>query len=117
VKTEFRIRWKRVGLRPKSKTLKSRRAADRFVLQLGPEPWKAWGKDPHALVCCSGYQCGCMGATVGEEALAQRATMPVIEWIEVSVRSVSVWVEESWEPIPDGRTEMEPVRTPAPSPF
>lgn len=95
MKTEFQIRWKRVGLVPKARTFKTRKGANHMLTLLGPEPWKAWGQEATDHLCCSGFECGCGGVTVAEETERRREEMPVIEWIQVRVRAVNEWVEES----------------------
>lgn len=37
---------------------------------------EVWPKDPDSLLCCSGYECGCMGVTV-REAYAPRPAEPL----------------------------------------
>lgn len=108
MKTEYRVTVKRVGLKPKHKVFRTRAGADARLLLLGPEPWKAFGKDPDARVCCSGYQCGCEGETVRGEMLSKRAGMPAIEFIAVSVRAVSDWVEESRQTVLGGCGDCDP---------
>lgn len=94
MKTEFAVFWKRAGCRPKQKIFKTRRAADNYLVLFGPTPWKAWGRNGDDRFCCSGYECGCEGATIASEALHRRSMMPALEYIGVRVRSVSEWVEE-----------------------
>jgi hypothetical protein len=101
MKTEFQLCWKRVGQRPKKKIFQSRKAAEHYRVLFGPEPWKYFGRDPDARVCCSGYECGCEGVTVRSESDDKRSGMPEIEWIAIRVRAVSDWVEESREVLVD----------------
>lgn len=101
MKTEFQVKWKRVGQKPKARTFKTRKGATAFLALLGPEPWVYFGRKPTDRVCCSGYECACGGQTVQSESDEKRASFPVMEWIATSVRSVSEWVEESRNTSPD----------------
>ncbi len=92
--TEYQVFWKRGGLRPKSKTFKTRKGADAYLELFGPEPWKALGLDPDALVCCTGQMCGCGGITHRQQSDARRDSMPKLEFIGVRVRACNPWVVE-----------------------
>jgi hypothetical protein len=61
------------------------------MVLLGPEGWRALGKDPDAFMCCSGHECGCGGETNREHFEAQREAIPKLidAWIEV--REVGAW--------------------------
>lgn len=95
MKTEFRLVWKRVGGKRKVRRFVRRKALDRFVTLLGPEPWKAFDKEPEDLVCCRGFECMCQGATVRQDSDAKREGMPPIESIHVETRYVGNWAKES----------------------
>jgi hypothetical protein len=106
MKLEYQVEWKRVDRRPKSKVFKTRAGYARFLLLLGPEPWKYFRKDPNARVCCSGWECNCMGVTVAEECEHKREGMPPIEWVRIKQRRVSNW-KQTYEKLHD-TTESAP---------
>ncbi len=91
MKSEFRVIWKREGLRPKRKIFVRRASAEKYLLLFGPEPWTYLGKDPDERLCCDGYQCGCGGETYRQNDERQRAEMPKLEWIRVETREVGEW--------------------------
>lgn len=95
VTIEHRITWKRVGNPPKSKRCARRSTVERFLALLGPEPWRAFKREPDELFCCSGHDCGCGGDTVRDHFLGERKDLPPIEWIKVDSRMVetSPWVD------------------------
>lgn len=86
---QFRVRWKRVGLKEKRKLYWSERAAQRLVVFLGPEPWKALGKNPDDRMCCDGHECGCDGQTWRENLLGNRGAMPPLEYMMIETRKVT----------------------------
>jgi len=88
---QYRVVWKREGLRPKRRVFARRGTADKFLLLFGPEPWRYLGKEPDEYVCCSGYQCGCGGETHRKHDEAVRATLPKLEWVRVESRPVGAW--------------------------
>jgi len=92
---QFRLRWKRVGCPEKRKLYWSERAAQRRIDLMGPEPWKALGKDPDARMCCSGQECGCSGDTWREHLLGQRGDMPPLEYTRIESREVT---QGEWTP-------------------
>lgn len=96
-KSEYRIVWKREGLKEKRKVYKLLVRAKRHMLLLGPEPWKAFGRDPEELFCCrGGYdQCGCGGLTVREKFMEDRKNLPPIEFIRLERREVTT---TPWRP-------------------
>jgi hypothetical protein len=63
------------------------------MVLLGPEPWLAFGKDPDALYCCSGDECGCGGLTVREQSDDERAKIPALEYVRLQERAVGEWQE------------------------
>lgn len=94
---EYRVVWKRAGLARKTRRYVSRAKAERYMLLLGPEPWKFYApdrEDPDELECCPGtppYECGCGGLTIRERAMAQREEMPALEYLRLEQRPVGVW--------------------------
>lgn len=93
--SEFRVVWKRDGLRSKAKRFATRRAAERLIFILtDAEPWRAYLRDgdgPDDYKCCSGYQCGCGGTTYRQEAEDTRANQPKLEWVRLEMREVGQW--------------------------
>lgn len=92
---EYRIVWKRAGLRPKRKRYASLRAVERFVGLLGPEPWLYLGRNPDSYECCNGRECGCGGLTVREAQAEYIKDAPAIEYIKVERREVGAWEQKS----------------------
>ena len=88
---EFRVVWKREGLRPKKRVYVQRTRAEKFLQLFGPEPWTYLGHQPDDLVCCSGRECGCGGLTYAEYDRSKRAELPKLEWIRVETREVGAW--------------------------
>lgn len=88
---EFRVVWQREGFKPRRKRYATRKAAERFMTLLGPEPWVALGRDPDEYFCCSGAECGCSGLTIREESNARREEMPKIESIRLETRRTHPW--------------------------
>jgi hypothetical protein len=105
MKKEYRVVWKwsaypafdcennpiTVNPRPKMKRYSTRRGVERFMLLLGPEPWKYFGANPDDYVCCSGRECGCGGLTYREQAEGKR--FAEIEYIRLEEREVGEWVK------------------------
>lgn len=92
--TEYRVSWKREGLKVKRKRYATRKGAERFLRLFGPEPWTVYaGKytGPDDRVCCSGYECGCEGLTYREQAERDRREMPKLEWLRLEQRVVGSW--------------------------
>jgi len=91
---EYRITWKRVGCRPKSKLFFGRATAEKFARLFGPEPWTHYAGDKSAddLVCCSGHECGCGGLTYRQQSDAQRARQPGLEYVRLRARRVDPWI-------------------------
>jgi hypothetical protein len=87
---QWRLRWKRVGYKEKRKVFWSERAAQRRIVLMGPEPWKALGTEPDEHRCCSGEQCGCGGETWREHLLSSRGDMPPLEYTIIESREVSL---------------------------
>ena len=92
---QFRLRWKRVGFKEKRKVFWSERAAQRRITLMGPEPWKALGKEPDDRMCCSGEECGCGGDTWREHLLSNRGDMPPLEYTIIESREVTLG---NWTP-------------------
>jgi hypothetical protein len=93
--TEYRVKWKREGLRPKRIRYTSMKAAERrLALLTSDEPWLYYGgvNDPSDYQCCSGHECGCGGITVREHCEQRRAEMPPIEYAVIECRPVGAWV-------------------------
>lgn len=102
-KTEYRVVWKRRGLKRKSKRYMSLKAAERRVRLLGPEPWTALDVQPDDYVCCRGEradrECGCNGETWREHLLGARngamyegdGGMPPIEYVHIEKRPLAAW--------------------------
>lgn len=91
---EYRVTWKRVGCRAKSKRFAGRPSAEKFLLLFGPEPWAYYadrGKGADDLACCSGYECACGGETYRERSDAQRARQPGLEYVRLSARALNPW--------------------------
>ena len=88
---EYRVVWKRVGIRSKHRPFARRASADRFVRLFGPEPWTYLGRDPDAYVCCSGYNCGCGGETYRQANETTRRELPHLEWFRIEQRGVEPW--------------------------
>lgn len=89
-RTEYRVIWKREGLNPKRKKYLVRAAAERFMLILGPEPWRAFADgDPDEYFCCSGRECGCGGTTIREDCERRREGLPAIEYVRLESRTVT----------------------------
>lgn len=84
-KYSYRVAWKREGIRPKYRRFEKKDATLRFVALLGPEPWKAHGRDPDK----TDYY----GQSVREEYLDRRSSMPPIEWVRIERRPVGQWEE------------------------
>jgi len=88
---EYRVSWKRAGMRPKSKVYQTRKGAERQLVLLGPEPWKAWGGKAEDYFCCSGWECLCGGETVKERIESDHKTMPALEWVRMEHRNCEPW--------------------------
>lgn len=95
---EYRVRWKRQGMKPKTRFYQRAPALNRFLTLLGPEPWRAYmkpGKTPDDLYHCVGApDCDCGGLTYRERADQIGAEIPPIEWVSVEVRHVQ---ETAWQ--------------------
>lgn len=93
-KREYRVVWKREGLKRKTASYATRSGAERRVALMGPEPWVAFGESPDALFCCPGTradECSCGGRTIREQSDATRHDMPPIEYAYVEGRTVGAW--------------------------
>jgi len=92
---QFRLRWKRVGLPEKRRIYWLRRYAEKYALLLGPEPWKALGRDADEIMCCNGRECNCGGRTWREHMIEVRASqnhygMPAMEYVAIDERMVEL---------------------------
>lgn len=88
----YRVVSIRVGQRRKVTVYATLKGAQRRLMLLGPEPWRALGRDPDALWCClNSRECSCEGVSVREAMERDRATLPVLvdAWIEA--RAVGPW--------------------------
>lgn len=94
---QYRVVWKRKGLSEKKKRYERLAFAQRFVTLLGPEPWKALGRDPDERFCCSGRECGCGGVTVREHFLQHRESYPALEYVRIDQREIRLgaWAAEA----------------------
>lgn len=91
---EYRVAWKRVGCRAKSKRFRDLAAAEKFMTLFGPEPWTYYAdrdKGADDLICCTGYECGCGGETYRGRSDAQRARQPGLEYVRLQLRGVDPW--------------------------
>jgi hypothetical protein len=95
--SEFRVRWRRVGQRPRAVVYQRRVAAERKVQQLlgRIDPFAERDADDYA--CCSGYECGCHGVTVAdarEEWLRRYDGVPPFETgPTIESRAVGEWAD------------------------
>lgn len=88
---EYRVVWQREGQARKTKRYATLFGAERYVVLLGPEPWRAHRQNPDALACCDGRDDGCGGLTVRESYLAHRKDMPPVVSVAIERRVVGVW--------------------------
>ncbi len=90
---EYRVVWKRVGLRKKARTSAKIETARRTLALLngGSGRYLALGLDPDELACCSGRECGCRGLTNREVSDAYVADMPPLEYARIEAREVGEW--------------------------
>jgi hypothetical protein len=92
MKTEYRITWQREGLNKKSKIFQTEEGSKRFyALLTSNEPWKVFGYEGTELSCCSGYECGCEGATIRDSFDTKRDGMPKLLSIKLNSRRVGEW--------------------------
>jgi hypothetical protein len=87
---EYRVVWKREGLDSKRRRFRSRASAERLILKLGPEPWKAWGIEEGAPCPLHRYADDCPG-TIGECCAAYANGLPPVEYVRLQVREVTPW--------------------------
>jgi|GEM_PF-3185840 len=88
---QFRVRWKRVGCKERYRLYWLKGAAQRLNYLLGPEPWKARGKNPDEFMCCDGYNCHCRGRTWKQHMLdMSRAEWPPLEYVVFESRHVTL---------------------------
>jgi hypothetical protein len=87
---EYRVIYKREGLKPKRKRYVSLKVAERFVRILGPEPWEVFGKKADDR-CCSGLECACGGLTERERQSEYMKDVPPLEYVRIERREVGKW--------------------------
>ncbi len=92
---EYRVVWKREGLKRKTKRCVRLAKADGLAALLrartAAEVLKLRGVDPEALNCCSGRECGCGGETNLEREEAYRDELPPLEYCFVEERTIGEW--------------------------
>lgn len=90
---EFRVAYRRVGLRPKERRFSTQARAKRFLRLFGEEPWTAFpgARDPDAVYCCSGRECRCGGVSVREHYQRLRDQLPGLEYARLEQRTVGLW--------------------------
>lgn len=91
VSLEYRVIWQREGLRRHQKRYARDVLAQRFLLLLGPEPWRAFGKEADALWCCYGVECPCGGVSWRAHSDELRKAQPRLLFARVESRPVGVW--------------------------
>lgn len=91
MKKEYRVVWKREGLKKKIKRYSNYKSAFKWTLLLGPTPWLYFGKEELKKWCCSGNECACGGFTCKEYAESVANGMPKIEYIRIEEREVGEW--------------------------
>ncbi len=103
MKKEYRVVWKwkkyptvdcennprTINPKPKNKRFATRKYAEKFMLLLGPEPWKYFSKNPDDYVCCRGNMCACDGKTYREQAEEKHFTD--LEYLRIECRDVGEW--------------------------
>ena len=93
---EYRVVWKRQGMKRKTRRYAHLKSAQRFVMLLGPEPWKALNVDPDSPHCRSPEECTCQGGTWrdylerGREGYGPDG-MPHIEYVHIERRLTFEW--------------------------
>ena len=110
---EYRVVWKREGQRKKTRKSKSLKIIQKWLWLLGDTPWKAFGKEPDAHVCCAGgynEMCACGGITYEEQAEQKKAEQPKIEYIRVEYRHVGPWAEGGLSLVDDVLRKAEQVK-------
>jgi hypothetical protein len=94
---EYRVVSKREGQRPTVKRYASRAAAERRLVLLGPEPWRAYGKGPddpcemHEHTAWGGEDMAFDGTTERACTEKMRAEMPALEYVRLEWRVVGTW--------------------------
>jgi hypothetical protein len=99
MRTQYRVTWKRAGRSERRKTFPNAALLHRFLLLIGPEPWRAYHDGSgHAFACCRGHDCSCGGRTDREVAVARRAELNLtpLQWIRVESRQVSLYKLAPW---------------------
>lgn len=82
----YRVVWQRKDCRKQFRSFETFAAAERWATLLGPEPWKAFGKDPDDMVR---YE----DCTVREKFMARRKEMPPLVFVRIDRRPVGAWEE------------------------
>jgi hypothetical protein len=94
MKKEYQVIWQREGMSKKRKRYATKKSADRFIaLMIDPEPWKLYGYDPDAFMCCRGdpEDCGCGGKTYRESFEERRVGLPKLLTYGIQEREVGEW--------------------------
>ncbi len=90
--SEYRVRWQREGLRPKTRIFQRRQAAERLMLVLEGRLAEVTGLDPDDYACCSGFECACYGASNAQVWAKERAALPpLVQGPELQERNVAPW--------------------------
>lgn len=90
---EYRVVWKRVGMKRKVKRFQGLKSAERRIRLLGPEPWTAYDVDPDAPYYTDD------GKSLRQHLTEQRAEgfgaegdgMPAIEYMRIERRQIGEW--------------------------
>ena len=99
---EYRVVWKREGLRTKSRRYARVGQAERYLQIVEGRMAEATGLNPEAAACCDGWQCGCQGQTNAEVWAEVAARVPPLEWVRIEARPVGAWrLASSGEPTDD----------------
>lgn len=91
---EFRVVWKRSGLRKKERVCKRLTTAEKTLTLLsGKEDDRlaVLGLDPDDYHCCNGYQCGCGGVTNREWYRRGLYGLQPLEYARIERRRVGAW--------------------------
>lgn len=106
-RTQYRLTWQRKDREPCQKIYANMKMVEKRLALMGPEPWKAIGKDPDACHCCSSPDCGCDGITVREymeEVRKEKGWTPV-QWVKIEARQVTT---TPWNQIREEGAFVEP---------
>ena len=97
VKRDWRVTWKRDGTKIKHKIYTNKASAKRFMVLLGPEPWKAVDFESvlDNFMCCNGRECRCGGITYRDYYEKAREGLPPIIEMYLESRFVDTWERET----------------------